>query len=118
MTSTVTHSTTDTKIDVTPTELFLNNSSTNPTSGSPAHGCNNVNNCSGHGYCVGPDVCKCHDGFAGRKCKRCSKDRFGPTCSKCKDCEEGRCNEITGICDITTTKRVHTDVMRETTSSP
>ena len=44
--------------------------------------CHDVNNCGGNGECVGPNQCKCRDGWIGRACS----SSFCPQYTSCVTC--------------------------------
>ncbi|VDK89476.1 unnamed protein product, partial [Onchocerca ochengi] len=57
--------------------------------------CNQLNNCSGSGTCIRPQLCECFHGFAGEDCSICES----PTCDPCDaKCIHGRCNPDTRTC--------------------
>ncbi|VDP13390.1 unnamed protein product [Onchocerca flexuosa] len=57
--------------------------------------CDQLNNCSGFGTCVRPQLCECFHGFAGEDCSICES----PTCDPCDaKCIHGRCNPDTRTC--------------------
>nr|CDP96394.1 Bm5475, isoform d [Brugia malayi] len=57
--------------------------------------CDQLNNCSGSGTCVRPQMCECFHGFTGDDCSICE----GPICDLCDaKCIHGRCNLNTRTC--------------------
>jgi len=60
--------------------------------------CPGVNECNGHGTCIGPDVCQCDSGFAAPDCSDCSAGRFGAACTECPGGAANPCNG-NGVCD-------------------
>ncbi|MCP9264872.1 hypothetical protein DINM_023045 [Dirofilaria immitis] len=57
--------------------------------------CDQLNNCSGSGICIRPQLCECVHGFAGEDCSICED----PTCDICDaKCIHGHCNRDTKTC--------------------
>ncbi|XP_006826010.1 uncharacterized protein LOC102805966 [Saccoglossus kowalevskii] len=56
--------------------------------------CRDVNECSGHGTCVGPNTCKCINGWQGRDCSY-------SYCDSIDECEECSSSTGCGWCDTT-----------------
>ncbi|VDN01394.1 unnamed protein product [Thelazia callipaeda] len=57
--------------------------------------CDELNDCSGSGNCIRPQVCECFHGYKGDDCSIC----LGPHCHSCNVvCVHGRCNPNTKTC--------------------
>uniref|UniRef100_A0AC35TUW6 EGF-like domain-containing protein n=1 Tax=Rhabditophanes sp. KR3021 TaxID=114890 RepID=A0AC35TUW6_9BILA len=57
--------------------------------------CSSQNNCSGSGYCIFPNECKCILNHYGDDCSLCQ----GPYCTQCDfQCAHGKCDTITQSC--------------------
>ncbi|CAN0381923.1 unnamed protein product [Lampetra planeri] len=60
--------------------------------------CSDVNDCSGHGVCYAPNSCQCYRFYIGLDCSRCQDGFWGPSCSQCPLCVNGKCDVNTGEC--------------------
>uniref|UniRef100_A0A0N4ZRB3 EGF-like domain-containing protein n=1 Tax=Parastrongyloides trichosuri TaxID=131310 RepID=A0A0N4ZRB3_PARTI len=60
--------------------------------------CTSKKNCSGAGYCISPNNCRCILNHYGDDCSLC----HGPYCSRCDyHCVHGKCDSITKTCQCT-----------------